>query len=204
MPVIDILSAALSGPAGRVVEGPVRTLVAEVLQDRGYASPAEVQALRDEVRDARRRADSLEARLARLEGQPAPGPDPRVAELEMRLSRAHHDLVALREQVQQLEARPTVTVSQPAPAAAAPLSAEPRGGCKVEGCAAGVRSKGFCSPHYQQWRRGTLPGFVGPEGTILHEGKLLHVPSHHAGGSARVEGRAVFVDGVQTPTVQGW
>lgn len=204
MSITDRLANRLGKPAASALDAPIRETVQAVLKEHGYASPAEVQALRDEVRDARRRADSLEARLARLEGQPAPGPDPRVAELEMRLSRAHHDLVALREQVQQLEARPTVTVSQPAPAAAAPLSAEPRGGCKVEGCAAGVRSKGFCSPHYQQWRRGTLPGFVGPEGTILHEGKLLHVPSHHAGGSARVEGRAVFVDGVQTPTVQGW
>lgn len=88
MPVIDILSAALSGPAGRVVEGPVRTLVAEVLQDRGYASPAEVQALRDdlgalrdqlgrlsaEVETLRAEATDLRAEVGRLHAVAAAGP----------------------------------------------------------------------------------------------------------------------------------
>lgn len=31
--------------------------------------------------------------------------------------------------------------------------------CRVEGCPEPRRSKGFCARHYQQWRRGRLPGF---------------------------------------------
>lgn len=31
--------------------------------------------------------------------------------------------------------------------------------CKVPGCNAPYRSKGFCGRHYQQWRRGRLEGF---------------------------------------------
>ena len=31
--------------------------------------------------------------------------------------------------------------------------------CKVPGCDAPIRSKGFCGRHYQQWRRGNLDGF---------------------------------------------
>ena len=45
---------------------------------------------------------------------------------------------------------------------AVPLSSAPKGGCRVPGCKSVVRAKGLCSPHYQQWRRGTLPGFPPP------------------------------------------
>ncbi len=31
--------------------------------------------------------------------------------------------------------------------------------CKVEGCNEPYRSRGFCGRHYQQWRRGRLPGY---------------------------------------------
>ena len=31
--------------------------------------------------------------------------------------------------------------------------------CKVEGCNAKVRSRGFCGRHYQQWRRGRLTDY---------------------------------------------
>lgn len=66
MPVIDILSAALSRPAGRVVEGPVRAIVTEVLQDRGYASPAEVLALKDELGELRQVLDRLSTEVESL------------------------------------------------------------------------------------------------------------------------------------------
>ena len=69
MPLIDIVSAALSGPAGRVLEGSVRAIVAEVLQDRGYASPAEILALRDELQALAEGNRRLEAELSELRGR---------------------------------------------------------------------------------------------------------------------------------------
>ena len=76
MPLSDILAAALSRPAGRVVEGPVRNIVNEVLADHGYASPAEVAALRADIDRVRgqvaplvARLDALEARQAALQGE---------------------------------------------------------------------------------------------------------------------------------------
>ena len=63
MPLSDVLAAALSRPAGHVVEGPVRTIVTEILQDHGYASPAEVQAVRDQVESLARRVGALERAL---------------------------------------------------------------------------------------------------------------------------------------------
>jgi hypothetical protein len=29
-------------------------------------------------------------------------------------------------------------------------------GCRVPGCGAPLRAKGYCARHYQQWKRGTL------------------------------------------------
>lgn len=99
MPVVDILSAALSRPAGRVVEGPVRAIVTEVLQDRGYASPAEVQALRDELAGLRQALERLTGEVQSLRGEAA----------------------HLRDQAEALRAAPVAA----APVAAAPVASAP-------------------------------------------------------------------------------
>ena len=64
MPIRDILAAALSRPAGRVVDGPVRDIVNEILADHGYASPAELAALKADADGLRGRLGSVDARLA--------------------------------------------------------------------------------------------------------------------------------------------
>lgn len=96
MPLIDIVSAALSGPAGRVLEGSVRAIVAEVLQDRGYASPAEVLALREDLQALSRDNERLLAELS-----------------------------ALRGRVEALEQRPVAVVAAPAPASPARPALDP-------------------------------------------------------------------------------
>lgn len=198
MSLSDFVASRLSRPAGRVLDAPIRSLVQETLREGGYASPAEVQALRDEVKDLRGRAEALDKRigelvrkadaaradadaarvavsLARAEAaaakataesasaaagdaaqaaaapRPEPAPDPRIAELEARLA-------ALSEQLTAPRSTPAAPPVVAAPAAAPPADVS-KGGCKVPGCAEPLRSKGFCSAHYQQWRRGTLRGF---------------------------------------------
>jgi hypothetical protein len=68
--------------------------------------------------------------------------------------------------------------------------------CKVEGCTGNVRSKGFCSAHYQQWRRGTLKGYVNQDGTVSIDGKSYTLSESWAGGLATVAKGKVYVDGV--------
>jgi polyhydroxyalkanoate synthesis regulator phasin len=66
MPLLDVLRAALSRPAGRVVEAPVRDIVHEILRDHGFVGPAEVARLRGELAELKDRVTALEARLRDL------------------------------------------------------------------------------------------------------------------------------------------
>ncbi len=63
MPIVDIVRAALSRPAGKVVETPVRKLVEEMLADHGFAGPAEIAKLKEEITSLRDRVSVLEGRL---------------------------------------------------------------------------------------------------------------------------------------------
>ncbi len=187
-----------------MLDAPIRDIVQQVLRESGYASPAEVQGLRDEARDLRGRLDAVDRRAADLvrmledarselssvkaEAQSATArpvaSDPRVAALES-------EVASLRARVAELAVRPVA-----APAAAPAVTAVPRGGCKVSGCAEVVRSKGFCSAHYQQWRRGTLKGFVGLDGTAtLEDGSAVTVPASYAGGAISRKGSGLVVEG---------
>jgi polyhydroxyalkanoate synthesis regulator phasin len=63
MPLVDVLRAALSKPAGKIVEVPVRNQVDEILRDHGFAGPADVAKLREEIAELRDRVAVLENRL---------------------------------------------------------------------------------------------------------------------------------------------
>ncbi|MDP2308844.1 MAG: hypothetical protein Q8P18_22675 [Pseudomonadota bacterium] len=266
MAIRDLFASRLAAPAGRVLDAPIRDIVHEILREHGYASPAEVQALRDELRDLRARVDSVDRRVAELstiaEGArteaaaaraeaavrptpvapapvaPTPVDNARTAALEARVSELEAALtialapapagplvtdplvLALETRVLELEAalaaraaapqavaapQAAVPAAQPAVAAPVvptePLSAEPRAGCKVADCAEAVRSKGFCSPHYQQWRRGTLKGFVNADGTALVDGRVVHLATDAIGAGVTLRDGRLFVDGKLTKEV---
>jgi hypothetical protein len=71
VPLTDILSAALSRPAGKVVDGPVRVIVDEVLRDKGFAGPAELRRLQDDLASLRKDLGALTARVGTTEGEAA-------------------------------------------------------------------------------------------------------------------------------------
>jgi len=180
--ILDLISSIVSRPAGRVLEGPVRNLVNDLIRDHDLASAAEVDTVRRKLRDLQDRADQLQQELDSSQGQ--------VAELK-------DALAATQAQLDQTRAEP----AGPAPAAApqpepAPAEAEPDPdplGCRVPGCEGRYRSKGFCSPHYQRWRRGTLPGFVLPAGTVT-EGKRSWKPGKKlAGQPYQIQGDKLVV-----------
>ena len=198
MPLSDILAAALSRPAGRIVEGPVRTIVTEVLQDHGYAGPAELRALRDTISAMKESVLAL--------GQRVEGGEQRVAALEAEVSALRAALEALRAaQAEAAEAAsappgaPPVLEVTPVHPSAPQTESTP---CRVEGCGERAHRTGFCAAHHARWMAGRLSGFVGPEGLIALEGGGVGVLDEAHIGAAytctankrvRVAGRLVKV-----------
>jgi hypothetical protein len=88
------------------------------------------------------------------------------SEVSAKLDAITARLDAIEARLDKVAAGPAVAARRP-PAARA-TAKKPRatkrvskatGACQVRGCTGDVRSKGFCSKHYQAWRRGRLEGF---------------------------------------------
>lgn len=197
MPLRDVIAAALSRPAGKVVDGPVRDIINEILAERGYASPAEVAALRDE-------ADALKAQLRALQGS---------------VEDVQEQLAVLQLAVSSLQAAPPV--SAPTSADPSPLipsippvpdmavedrqleaeSSAIQGLCKVSGCNEPCWRDGFCAAHAEQWRAGRLPGFVSPEGLVNVLGEPRRIAPTFAGALYGVEQGQVRIGTEMVPSV---
>jgi hypothetical protein len=199
MSLVDTLISRLGRPAGKALDPTIRDIVHAVLREHGYASPAEVQVLRDEARDIRSRVEGMQARL---DAAVKMAEDARAAAAEaVKTARAEAEgtrtaaaamKVELERQIAELSAaRPAPS----SPAGPAPAPAPHASGCKVPGCTGALRSKGFCSPHYQQWRRGNLVGFVGRDGLLALGDKTYKLKTVHAGGQGSLVDGKVFVDG---------
>ena len=191
MPIVDILSAALSGPAGRLVEGPVRTIVNEVLQDHGYASPAELQALRDDLRSLSDLVQKLSAELDRLRDE--------AAALRQRAADVA-DVVAPSADAADVAAPPAEDAAgeDSAPSAAA---ADTSAADAAPPMAAEAERLGMTLDDYNRWRTEGLPGVIGPDGMVTINGVAYRVDpslegkpytlSKHKSPRVRVDG--VFV-----------
>ncbi|MCB9779033.1 MAG: hypothetical protein H6742_10750 [Alphaproteobacteria bacterium] len=182
MPLSDVISAALSGPAGRIVEGPVRNIVAEVLRDHGYASPAEVQALKDDLTGLQDTISSLSAQVAALTAQ-------------AEALKAEAD--TLRAKAAAPAAAPAATKPAAAPAAAPAAVAKPAA-AKPAAVPAEAERHGMTVDEYQTWRAQGLPGRVGPDGHVEIDGAAYVVDVEHAGKEyqlTRHKNPRVMVDG---------
>ena len=212
MAIIDIFAGLISKPASRVVEAPVRDLVDEILRQQDVARPHEVaqvkreiQALGKEIEGLVGRLDSLQKSLDGLQSAPAPAAKPAPKPVAKKAAPKPVAKKADPKPVAKKAApKPVAKKATPKPAAkkAAPKKAAAkqavgkRGrpslselGCKIHGCKGEHRSKGFCSQHYQQWRRGRLEGFIGPEG-IVTKGKIsVQVDKKLSGHAAKFSGK---------------
>ena len=73
--------------------------------------------------------------------------------------------------------------------------------CTVPGCTVEARAKGFCNPHYQQWRRKTLLNFVTIDNEVIFSnGKRVTVdkkfsakPYEEKDGSINIDNGSLFV-----------
>ncbi len=103
-------------------------------------------------------------------------------------SPGHSDtLAAILARLDALEAIPQSPSSSPAAKTATV--------CKVSNCTTKVRAGGFCSRHYNKWRRGPLDGFVSYEGTVTIDDKTVSVDKSFKGLPYSVENDTLLVDG---------
>ena len=163
-----LFSSVISGPAARIIEGMIRDITQQVVRDHNLPSRRDVEALRRALDDAEQRIATLEAAL---EGQatpaaPAPAEEPPAPEAQ----------------------------APEAPAAAPAKSTRGRKSlrhltCQIADCDEAHRSKGFCSAHYQQWRRGSLTGFVSAEGLIYDGPRRFQVNRRLSGKPCTVSGK---------------
>lgn len=196
MPLKDVLVAALSRPAARVVDAPVREIIEEVLRDHGYASPADLARIKDDLAALGGKLAPLERKVGDLEGQigglreEAAGLRAALSKVEAELADSRAELAAARQALAEAQTR----------AAAAPVAA-PASACKVPGCERRVASNGFCRAHLMSWRAGRLGGYVSPEGLVALGQGAGRVGLALAGEPYAVDGARVRVAGREAAVV---
>lgn len=222
MGIRSTLSALVSAPIAAAIEARVRAIVDDALAQRDVVDAAEVRELTAAVSAARTSADSLKRDIASAQasvsalsaslpepGEAGGGLGDALAEARRTLDDLSDRLVAVADQITRAEARAdratedathaSSLVARPAgaPAGAGPSVSKDRG-CKVPGCTADHRARGFCGKHYQMWKRSTLPGFVGEDGTLFTQvdGPRWKVALALAGEVGVLEGSVVRVGGV--------
>ncbi len=160
-----------------VLQTPVEDIIYEVLDQKGFPT-------RQEVRDLRNKLDRLEKSLENLTTA--------LGTLKTEVEQAG---AAASDALERASSAPAPKAKAKAPKAAPKKAAAPAGKvCKVADCETGVRARGFCAKHYQKWKRGTLPGYIGAEGTTEHEAVVYYVDSDSAGQEVqtRYEGDEVI------------
>lgn len=178
MPIMKSFSRLLSRPASRLLQGSVDQAIQSAFEQKDLADRAEVESLRqratelaEQVRSFTERLGALELRATQLH-QDLSESQQRARETTLELEQTRAELERLRQASTPPAADPSPILpaqTEPSPEPFPEPSSEPSLSCQVVGCEGAYRSRGFCSPHYQKWRRGTLAGFV-QEGGIVQDG----------------------------------
>jgi len=149
-----------------VLQTPVEDIIYEVLDQKGLPTRAE-------VRDLRNKLDRLEKTLGELSSA--------LDSLRTTVDEASEKAAAAAEKAEAAPeakapekssgSKPAEKAPQKVRAAKAPAKGAASGKkvCRVPGCDKPVRAKGFCGAHYQRFKRGTLVGWVGSDGSTTHE-----------------------------------
>jgi hypothetical protein len=199
MAILDLFAGIVSGPAARVVEAPVRDLVDEILRQQDIARPQEVAQLKREIqglsKDLAGMVSTLENVQKALEALQSKADKPKAAAepAPKKVAKKAAAKPAPKKVAKKVAAKPA-----PKKVAKKVVTASPgkRGrpsmstlGCKFRGCKEEHRSKGFCSKHYQGWRRGKITGYVGPEGLAAHGKITVQVDKKLGGHAAKFDGK---------------
>ena len=158
-----------------VLQTPVEDIIYEVLDQKGLPT-------RSEVRDLRNKLDRLEKTLADLTAsltQLKEGAEKAADDAERALEAAQSAAPKAKAPAQAKAAAPVAAKAE-TPAASAEAVAS-SSACKVDDCGKAVRARGFCAAHYQRFKRSTLEGYVGSDGTTVHENVRYTVGPDYSG-----------------------
>ena len=208
MPLTDVLSAALSRPAGRVVERPVRELVEQILSDKGFLGPKDKRVLEGEISALREQLGKLEARVTAAEGVAAVLRQER-GELDKQIEAAATRAHAAERRAEAAESALASAVQtaddavksaeQAIEAAAAAQtrakSADDRAKVALNRSRLALSDTGPASPTEPE---AASSNRVGPNGEVSVDGVLYRVDASHAGAEYEVRGtrtRRVRIDG---------
>ncbi len=152
-----------------VLQTPVEDIIYEVLDQKGLPTRAE-------VRDLRNKLDRLEKTLGDLTAS--------LTALKEDADKAADDAARALDAAQNATPKVKAKAAPAKKASKAPAkkaTAKAASSCKVGECGKAVRARGFCAAHYQRYKRATLDGFVGADGTTVHENVRYRVGEDHAG-----------------------
>ena len=148
-----------------VLQTPVEDIIYEVLDQKGLPT-------RSEVRDLRNKLDRLEKTLGDLTTS--------LTQLKESAEKAADDAERAREAAEAAPSKAAAPSSvPPAKATAKVVAASEPKVCKVDDCGKAIRARGFCAAHYQRFKRATLEGFVGADGTTTHDHVRYRVSEDH-------------------------
>ena len=151
-----------------VLQTPVEDIIYEVLDQKGLPTRAE-------VRELRHKLDRLEKTLSELTDA--------LESLKSTVDEASEKATAAAAKADAAPAPKSKDTKSAPKKSAAKAPAKKAGAkiCRVPGCEKVVRAKGFCGAHYQKFKRGTLVGWVGADGTTTHEEVRYRVGNEYIG-----------------------
>lgn len=162
-----------------VLQTPVEDIIYEVLDQKGLPTRAEVRDLRNKLDRLEKTLEDLSGTLEKLKSTVDDASE-RAAAAEERAAKAEV-APATGKADEAVEDAPAQEAKADPPPKAAPKKSIGSKVCKVDDCNKSVRAKGLCGAHYQRFKRGTLVGWVGADGTTTHDEVRYRVGTEYVG-----------------------
>jgi hypothetical protein len=178
----------VGGVADRLVpaiQTPVEDIIYEVLDQKGLPTRSEVRDLRNKLDRLEKTIGDLSSALEGLRGevQQAAAAAPKAAAPKKAAPKksAAPKKAAPKKAAPKKAAPKKAAAKKAAPKKAAAKKAAGGKVCQSAKCDGTVRAKGFCGKHYMQFKRGTLLGYVGEDGSTTHEHVHYKVGAKYVG-----------------------
>jgi len=169
------------------IQTPVEDIIYEVLDQKGLPTRSEVRDLRNKLDRLEKTIGDLSAALEGLRGEveqaavkPAAPVTP-AAPKKAAANKAAPKKAAPKKAAPKKAAPKKAAAKKAAPKKATAKKAAGGKVCRSAACDGTVRAKGFCGKHYMQFKRGTLSGYVGEDGSTTHENVHYKVGAKYVG-----------------------